>query len=89
MKSITCRHCGTPRKASAHAPFRYFCPTCKRVDDPLGRADLMLEYIAAWMIALVLAMGVAYIAIDLFCLLSSDLVRTVPETAEIRFVSKP
>jgi hypothetical protein len=40
------------------------------------------------MIALVLAMGVAYIAIDLFCLLSSDLTRTV-QSPEIEFVNHP
>jgi membrane protein YqaA with SNARE-associated domain len=49
----------------------------------------MLEYIAAWMIALVLAMGVAYIAIDLFCLLSGEFARTAPETTTIEFVNRP
>ncbi len=89
MKSITCRHCGTPRKTDAHGPFRFFCPTCHRIDDPVGRIDQLLEYVVVFMIALVIALGVAYIVSDLCDLLSGDFVRTVPETAEIRFVNRP
>ena len=89
MKSITCRHCGTPRKAEANASFWPLCPTCHRIDDPLGRIDQFLEYFVACMIALVLVLGVAYIVSDLCGLLSGEFVRTVPETRTIEFVNRP
>ena len=89
MKSITCRHCGTPRKARANASFWPLCSTCHHIDDPLGRIDQFLEYFVAWMIALVLAMGAAYILIDFCGLMGGDFKRTIPETAEIEFVNHP
>ncbi len=89
MKSITCRHCGTPRKAKPEAIFPHFCHSCHRIDDQIGRVDRLLEYIVVLVLALVIAGGVAYILIDFFDLFGGNFRRTIPETAEIEFVNRP